>query len=48
MRQVSNFGIEEMIHPADTRRHVCEWIGLAYKKLGQAEALGPRPLMFRP
>ena len=48
MRQVSNFGIEEMIHPADTRRHVCEWIGLAYKKLGRLDNLGPRPLGFRP
>ena len=48
MRQVSNFGIEEMIYPADTRKHICEWIELAYKKLGQAEPLGPRPMMFRP
>eukprot|EP01047_Picozoa_sp_COSAG01_P086805 COSAG01_NODE_19686_length_995_cov_2.224330_2_plen_98_part_00 len=48
MRAVSNFGIEEMVWPADTRRHICEWVALAYKKLGQAQILGPRPLMFRP
>ena len=48
MRAVSNFGIEQMIYPAETRRYICEWIGLAYNKLGQATDLGPRPLMFRP
>jgi acetyl-CoA carboxylase carboxyltransferase component len=48
MRAVSGFGIEEMVYPADTRKHICEWIVLAYKKLGQVANLGPRPLGFRP
>ena len=36
------------IYPADTRKHICGWIGLAYKKLGRLDNLGPRPLGFRP
>jgi acetyl-CoA carboxylase carboxyltransferase component len=48
MRAVSGFGIEEMIYPADTRKHICEWIVLAYKKLGQANNLGPRAMGYRP
>lgn len=45
---LNKFQIEEMIDPRDTRRYICEWIGLAYNLVTQADRLGPRALQFRP
>ena len=45
---LSKFQMEEMIDPRDTRRLVAEWVGTAYRLIGQPDRLGPRPIQFRP
>jgi acetyl-CoA carboxylase carboxyltransferase component len=45
---LNRFQMEEMIDPRDTRRLVCEWVGTAYRIIGQADRLVPRALQFRP
>ena len=45
---LSKFQIEEMIDPRDTRRHICDWVDLAYRIVNQSGNLAPRPLQFRP
>ena len=45
---LSKFQIEEMIDPRDTRRHICDWVDLAYRIVNQPGRLAPRPLQFRP
>ena len=45
---LNRFQIEELIDPRDTRRYICEWVERAYKVVGHAARLGPRPLQYRP
>jgi acetyl-CoA carboxylase carboxyltransferase component len=45
---LSRFEMEEMIDPRDTRRHICEWVGNAYRQVSLPVNLGPRELGFRP
>ena len=45
---LNKFQMEELIDPRDTRRYICEWVERAYKVVGHASRLGPRPLQYRP
>ena len=45
---LNKFQLEEMIDPRDTRRHICEWIDIAYNMIAQPSRLVPRALQFRP
>ncbi len=45
---LNRFQMEEMIDPRDTRACVCEWVEMAYRVVGAASRLVPRPLQFRP
>lgn len=46
LRTAEAFGIEDVIDPRQTRRMLCEWTELAYRKIPQF--LGPRTHGFRP
>ena len=45
---LSQFQMEELIDPRDTRRLVCEWAPMAYRIASQPARLVPRALQFRP
>ena len=45
---LSQFQMEELIDPRDTRRRVCEWAPMAYRIATQPSRLTPRALQFRP
>ena len=45
---LNKFQMEEMIDPRDTRRHVCDWVELAYNVVTEPSRLVPRALQFRP
>lgn len=45
---LSKFQMEEMIDPRETRKYICDWIEMAYRIVEQHDALGSRPLQFRP
>jgi acetyl-CoA carboxylase carboxyltransferase component/biotin carboxyl carrier protein len=45
---LNRFQIEEMIDPRDTRRHVCDWVEMAYRVVSTSSNLVSRPLQFRP
>jgi acetyl/propionyl-CoA carboxylase alpha subunit/acetyl-CoA carboxylase carboxyltransferase component len=45
---LNRFQIEELIDPRDTRRLICEWAELAYRRVRQPAMLAPRALQFRP
>ncbi len=46
LRTAEAFGIEDVIDPRDTRRILCDWLELAYRKLPQH--LGPSRHGYRP
>ncbi|MEM7365351.1 MAG: carboxyl transferase domain-containing protein [Pseudomonadota bacterium] len=45
---LNRFQMEEMIDPRETRRHICDWIELAYRIVRQPSRLQSRSLQFRP
>ena len=45
---LNRFQMEEMIDPRETRRHICDWIELAYRIVRQPSRLQSRALQFRP
>lgn len=46
-RTAERFGVERIIDPADTRRHLCAWVEMAYAVLA-TQGLGPPAFGTRP